>query len=64
MGISSVLVVMALLIIIEGCFILFMPKRARKFMNSIKQGQWRVIGIIELIVGILLLAVAFLSLAA
>ena len=60
MAIGLILIVMALLIILEGCFILFMPKRARKFMNSIKQGQWRVIGIIELIVGILLLTVALI----
>ena len=60
MAIGLILIVMALLIILEGCFILFMPKRARKFMNSIKQGQWRVIGIIELIVGVLLLVVALI----
>jgi len=64
MALSIILAIIAILVILEGLFIATKPKESKKiFIKFAKSKNLRTYGIIELIIGIIILLVAVMSMA-
>jgi len=62
MALSTILAIIALLVILEGLFVAVNPKTTKKIMIKFaKSKNLRTYGIIELIIGIVILLIAIIS---
>jgi len=59
MDISTIIIIISILVIIEGFFVAFFTKQTKKILTEISKnsGKLRKYGIIELIIGIILLII-------
>ncbi len=56
-----ILYLIALLIVIEGALICFFPRRTMKMIASLKENHWKIIGAVEFMIGLVILAVNFFT---
>ena len=61
MGFSILLGVIAIILIIEGCFVFFFPKTSKSLMRKfLKIKDLKKAGLIEFVIGIVLLLIAIM----
>jgi len=63
MSAGLILLIMGILVVFEGLFIAFYTKRARRLMLEISRNvrKFKNVGIIEIVVGVILILIAVLS---